>query len=124
MAFLFQQYAFAYHIYNLLRKELQAEQQWLPLAAVCVRFVICSLHKRKLFQEMCALSAYIAGQPATGKPYPQHYMDTAINAYMNYASNQPLLAMRATFFNVGILRAQQKYSEAHEVYVRMASSVK
>lgn len=110
-------------MYNVLRREFQADQLFVPLAGSCVSHALlqslCALICTLRVQEMSALSAYLAGSAATGKPYPQHHIDTAVSSYITYAKKYVLRVYRNTiwYILIGITLLQQSlaYSTRHIV---------
>ncbi|ELW64615.1 Trafficking protein particle complex subunit 8 [Tupaia chinensis] len=69
-------------------------------------------------QEMAAVSAFL--QPGAPRPYPAHYMDTAIQTYRDICKNM-VLAERCVLLSAEILKSQSKYSEAAALLIRLTS---
>lgn len=67
LAFLFHQYESAYNAYHAAKRDFHGDQAWLYCAGA---------------EEMAALSVFMLGKDGP-RPYPAHYFDNAINAYMN-----------------------------------------
>uniref|UniRef100_A0A8C3AI90 Trafficking protein particle complex subunit 8 n=1 Tax=Cyclopterus lumpus TaxID=8103 RepID=A0A8C3AI90_CYCLU len=68
--------------------------------------------------EMAAVSAFLqAGAP---RPYPAHYMDTAIQTYRDVCKNM-VLAERCALLSAEILKSQVKYSDAATLLIKMTS---
>uniref|UniRef100_A0A672YVL8 Trafficking protein particle complex 8 n=1 Tax=Sphaeramia orbicularis TaxID=375764 RepID=A0A672YVL8_9TELE len=68
--------------------------------------------------EMAAVSAFL--QTGAPRPYPAHYMDTAIQTYKDVCKNMAL-AERCTLLSAEILKSQGKYSEAATLLIKMTS---
>uniref|UniRef100_A0A8C2YA37 Trafficking protein particle complex subunit 8 n=1 Tax=Coturnix japonica TaxID=93934 RepID=A0A8C2YA37_COTJA len=69
-------------------------------------------------QEMAAVSAFL--QPGAPRPYPAHYMETAIQTYRDICKNI-VLAERCVLLSAEILKSQSKYSEAAALLIRLTS---
>jgi len=69
---------------------------------------------------MAAVSAFL--QPGAPRPYPAHYMDTAIQTYRDICKNM-VLAERCVLLSAEILKSQSKYSEAAALLIRLTSEV-
>uniref|UniRef100_A0A7N6C2M4 Trafficking protein particle complex 8 n=1 Tax=Anabas testudineus TaxID=64144 RepID=A0A7N6C2M4_ANATE len=68
--------------------------------------------------EMAAVSAFLqAGAP---RPYPAHYMDTAMQTYKDVCKNM-VLAERCALLSAEILKSQGKYSDAATLLIKMTS---
>uniref|UniRef100_A0A8C7XGM6 Trafficking protein particle complex subunit 8 n=1 Tax=Oryzias sinensis TaxID=183150 RepID=A0A8C7XGM6_9TELE len=73
---------------------------------------------RNIISEMAAVSAFLQGGGA--RPYPAHYMDTAIQKYRDDCRNM-VLAERCALLSAEILKNQGKYSEAATLLIKMTS---
>ncbi|KAK2094480.1 Trafficking protein particle complex 8 [Saguinus oedipus] len=69
-------------------------------------------------REMAAVSAFL--QPGAPRPYPAHYMDTAIQTYRDICKNM-VLAERCVLLSAELLKSQSKYSEAAALLIRLTS---
>uniref|UniRef100_A0A1I7ZCP8 Trafficking protein particle complex subunit 8 n=1 Tax=Steinernema glaseri TaxID=37863 RepID=A0A1I7ZCP8_9BILA len=80
LAFLFGLYSYAYPIYHSLRKDFATDQAWLYHAGA---------------SEMAAISKFLSEeQTIVFKDFPDHYMTSAMEYYMN-SCGQNLLAVRS-----------------------------
>nr|XP_046247122.1 trafficking protein particle complex subunit 8 isoform X2 [Scatophagus argus] len=103
LCFLVQHYELAYSCYHTAKKDFLSDQAMLYAAGAL---------------EMAAVSAFLqAGVP---RPYPAHYMDTAIQTYRDVCKNM-MLAERCALFSAEILKSQGKYSEAATLLIKMTS---
>uniref|UniRef100_A0AAQ5YCS0 Trafficking protein particle complex 8 n=1 Tax=Amphiprion ocellaris TaxID=80972 RepID=A0AAQ5YCS0_AMPOC len=68
--------------------------------------------------EMAAVSAFLQG--GAPRPYPAHYMDTAIQTYKDVCKNM-VLAERCALLSAEILKSQGKYSDAATLLIKMTS---
>ncbi|KAF6714900.1 Trafficking protein particle complex subunit 8 [Oryzias melastigma] len=94
LCFLVQHYELAYSCYHTAKKDFLSDQALLYAAGAL---------------EMAAVSAFLQGGGA--RPYPAHYMDTAIQKYRDDCRNM-VLAERCALLSAEILKNQGKYSEA------------
>ena len=94
LCFLCQMYEHAYNYYHSIRKDFSNEQAWLHAAGA---------------SEMAAFSNFM--QLRAQRPYPAHYVDSAIDVYLNNTPDQ-YLALRCTLVSLECLRTQGMYSEA------------
>nr|XP_040041142.1 trafficking protein particle complex subunit 8 isoform X1 [Gasterosteus aculeatus aculeatus] len=103
LCFLVQHYELAYSCYHTAKKDFLSDQAMLYAAGAL---------------EMAAVSAFLqAGAP---RPYPTHYMDTAIQTYRDVCKNM-VLAERCALLSAEILKSQAKYSEAATLLIKMTS---
>ncbi|XP_020502574.2 trafficking protein particle complex subunit 8 [Labrus bergylta] len=103
LCFLVQHYELAYNCYHTAKKDFLSDQAMLYAAGAL---------------EMAAVSAFLqAGAP---RPYPAHYMDTAIQTYRDVCKNM-VLAERCALLSAEILKSQSKYSEAATLLIKMTS---
>ncbi|XP_025115248.1 trafficking protein particle complex subunit 8-like isoform X3 [Pomacea canaliculata] len=102
LAFLFQMYEFAYNTYHAAKKDFNNDHAWLHFAG--------SL-------EMASISIFMQGPPCQ-RPYPHHYMETAISTYLTSCRN-PLYATRATLVSTEILKRRNMFSEAAMQFLKM-----
>ncbi|CAL9696434.1 unnamed protein product [Knipowitschia caucasica] len=103
LCFLVQHYELAYNCYHTAKKDFLSDQAMLYAAGAL---------------EMAAVSAFL--QPGAPRPYPAHYMDTAIQTYKDTCRNM-VLAERCTLLSVEILKSQGKYAEAATLLIKMTS---
>uniref|UniRef100_A0A3B4AGU7 TPPC8 first Ig-like domain-containing protein n=1 Tax=Periophthalmus magnuspinnatus TaxID=409849 RepID=A0A3B4AGU7_9GOBI len=103
LCFLVQHYELAYSCYHTAKKDFLSDQAMLYAAGAL---------------EMAAVSAFL--QPGAPRPYPAHYMDTAIQTYKDTCRNM-VLAERCTLLSVEILKNQGKYAEAATLLIKMTS---
>ncbi|XP_042319107.1 trafficking protein particle complex subunit 8 isoform X3 [Sceloporus undulatus] len=103
LCFLVQHYELAYSCYHTAKKDFLNDQAMLYAAGAL---------------EMAAVSAFL--QPGAPRPYPAHYMDTAIQTYRDICKNM-LLAERCVLLSAEILKSQSKYSEAASLLIRLTS---
>ncbi|XP_072246347.1 trafficking protein particle complex subunit 8 isoform X2 [Leuresthes tenuis] len=103
LCFLIQHYELAYSCYHTAKKDFLSDQAMLYAAGAL---------------EMAAVSAFLhLGAP---RPYPAHYMDTAIQTYRDVCKNM-VLAERCALLSAEILKSQGKYSEAAALLIKMTS---
>ncbi|XP_070688188.1 trafficking protein particle complex subunit 8 [Pempheris klunzingeri] len=103
LCFLVQHYELAYSCYHTAKKDFLSDQAMLYAAGAL---------------EMAAVSAFLqAGAP---RPYPAHYMDTAIQTYRDVCKNM-VLAERCALLSAEILKSQGKYSDAATLLIKMTS---
>uniref|UniRef100_A0A4X1VKN5 Trafficking protein particle complex subunit 8 n=1 Tax=Sus scrofa TaxID=9823 RepID=A0A4X1VKN5_PIG len=103
LCFLVQHYDLAYSCYHTAKKDFLNDQAMLYAAGAL---------------EMAAVSAFL--QPGAPRPYPAHYMDTAIQTYRDICKNM-MLAERCVLLSAEILKSQSKYSEAAALLIRLTS---
>ncbi|KAG9348071.1 hypothetical protein JZ751_004096 [Albula glossodonta] len=103
LCFLVQHYDLAYSCYHTAKKDFLSDQAMLYAAGAL---------------EMAAVSAFL--QPGAPRPYPAHYMDTAIQTYRDVCKNM-VLAERCALLSAEILKSQTKYSEAATLLIKMTS---
>ncbi|MBN3277111.1 TPPC8 protein, partial [Polyodon spathula] len=103
LCFLVQHYDLAYNCYHTAKKDFLNDQAMLYAAGAL---------------EMAAVSAFL--QPGAPRPYPAHYMDTAIQTYRDVCKNM-VQAERCALLSAEILKSQVKYSEAATLLIRMTS---
>ncbi|XP_040926107.1 trafficking protein particle complex subunit 8 isoform X2 [Betta splendens] len=103
LCFLVQHYELAYSCYHTAKKDFLSDQAMLYAAGAL---------------EMAAVSAFL--QAGVARPYPAHYMDTAIQTYREVCKNM-VLAERCTLFSAEILKSQGKYSDAATLLIKMTS---
>ncbi|KAM4629221.1 trafficking protein particle complex subunit 8 isoform 2-T2 [Polymixia lowei] len=103
LCFLVQHYELAYSCYHTAKKDFLSDQAMLYAAGAL---------------EMAAVSAFLqAGAP---RPYPAHYMDTAIQTYRDVCKNM-VLAERCALVSAEVLKSQGKYSDAATLLIKMTS---
>ncbi|XP_048363685.1 trafficking protein particle complex subunit 8 isoform X6 [Sphaerodactylus townsendi] len=103
LCFLVQHYELAYSCYHTAKKDFLNDQAMLYAAGAL---------------EMAAVSAFL--QPGAPRPYPAHYMDTAIQTYRDICKNM-MLAERCVLLSAEILKSQSKYSEAAALLIRLTT---
>uniref|UniRef100_A0A673XVI4 Trafficking protein particle complex subunit 8 n=1 Tax=Salmo trutta TaxID=8032 RepID=A0A673XVI4_SALTR len=103
LCFLVQHYELAYSCYHTAKKDFLSDQAMLYAAGAL---------------EMAAVSAFLQG--GAPRPYPAHYMDTAIQTYRDVCKNK-VLAERCALFSAEVLKSQSKYSDAATLLIKMTS---
>ncbi|XP_052391021.1 trafficking protein particle complex subunit 8 isoform X3 [Carassius gibelio] len=103
LCFLVQHYELAYNCYHTAKKDFLSDQAMLYAAGAL---------------EMAAVAAFL--QSGAPRPYPAHYMDTAIQTYREVCKNM-LLAERCCLLSAEILKSQAKYSDAATLLIKMTS---
>uniref|UniRef100_A0AAR2INL4 Trafficking protein particle complex 8 n=1 Tax=Pygocentrus nattereri TaxID=42514 RepID=A0AAR2INL4_PYGNA len=103
LCFLVQHYELAYSCYHTAKKDFLSDQAMLYAAG--------SL-------EMAAVSAFL--QSGAPRPYPAHYMETAIQTYRDVCKNM-VLAERCALLSAEVLKSQAKYSDAATLLIKMTS---
>ncbi|KAG9478979.1 hypothetical protein GDO78_012579 [Eleutherodactylus coqui] len=103
LCFLIQHYDLAYSCYHTAKKDFLNDQAMLYAAGAL---------------EMAAVSAFL--QPGAPRPYPAHYMDTAIQTYRDICKNM-VLAERCVLLSAEILKSQVKYSDSAGLLIRLTS---
>ncbi|XP_056336696.1 trafficking protein particle complex subunit 8 isoform X1 [Danio aesculapii] len=103
LCFLVQHYELAYNCYHTAKKDFLSDQAMLYAAGAL---------------EMAAVAAFL--QSGAQRPYPAHYMDTAIQTYRDVCKNM-LLAERCCLLSAEILKSQTKYSDAATLLIKMTS---
>uniref|UniRef100_A0A3P8NSY0 Trafficking protein particle complex 8 n=1 Tax=Astatotilapia calliptera TaxID=8154 RepID=A0A3P8NSY0_ASTCA len=103
LCLLVQHYDLAYSCYHTAKKDFLSDQAMLYAAGAL---------------EMAAVSAFLQG--GASRPYPAHYMDTAIQTYRDVCKNM-VLAERCALLSAEILKSQGKYSEAATLLIKMTS---
>uniref|UniRef100_A0A8D0GHK1 Trafficking protein particle complex subunit 8 n=1 Tax=Sphenodon punctatus TaxID=8508 RepID=A0A8D0GHK1_SPHPU len=103
LCFLVQHYELAYSCYHTAKKDFLNDQAMLYAAGAL---------------EMAAVSVFL--QPGAPRPYPAHYMDTAIQTYRDICKNM-MLAERCVLLSAEILKSQSKYSDAAALLIRLTS---
>uniref|UniRef100_A0A8C2A462 Trafficking protein particle complex 8 n=1 Tax=Cyprinus carpio TaxID=7962 RepID=A0A8C2A462_CYPCA len=103
LCFLVQHYELAYNCYHTAKKDFLSDQAMLYAAGAL---------------EMAAVAAFL--QSGAPRPYPAHYMDTAIQTYREVCKNM-LLAERCCILSAEILKSQAKYSDAATLLIKMTS---
>lgn len=68
MAFLFGMYPFSHQLYQSIKKDFSNDQAWLYHAGAL---------------EMAALTLYLSSNQLSPKQFPLHYLDNALNYYLN-----------------------------------------
>ena len=101
--FLCQMYEQAYGYYHSIKKDFSNEQAWLHAAGA---------------SEMAALSNFM--QLRAQRTYPAHYVDTAIDTYLNN-STDPYLVVRCALVSLECLRTQGMYAEAASQLKKLTS---
>ncbi|GAA6065630.1 trafficking protein particle complex subunit 8 isoform X1, partial [Tachysurus ichikawai] len=105
LCFLVQHYELAYNCYHTAKKDFLSDQAMLYAAGAL---------------EMAALSAFL--QSGAPRPYPAHYMETAIQTYRDVCKNM-VLAERCALLSAEVLKSQAKYAEAAALLIKMTSEV-
>ncbi|KAI4892506.1 hypothetical protein NFI96_018306 [Prochilodus magdalenae] len=103
LCFLVQHYELAYSCYHTAKKDFLSDQAMLYAAGAL---------------EMAAVSAFL--QSGAPRPYPAHYMETAIQTYRDVCKNM-VLAERCALLSAEVLKSQAKYSEAATLLIKMTS---
>uniref|UniRef100_A0A673VYZ7 Trafficking protein particle complex subunit 8 n=1 Tax=Salmo trutta TaxID=8032 RepID=A0A673VYZ7_SALTR len=103
LCFLVQLYDLAYSCYHTAKKDFLSDQAMLYAAGAL---------------EMAAVSAFL--QVGAPRPYPAHYMDTAIQTYRDVSKNM-ILAERCALLSAEVLKSQAKYSDAATLLIKMTS---
>ncbi|XP_062858255.1 trafficking protein particle complex subunit 8 isoform X2 [Trichomycterus rosablanca] len=103
LCFLVQHYELAYSCYHTAKKDFLSDQAMLYAAGAL---------------EMAALSAFL--QSGAPRPYPAHYMETAIQTYRDVCKNM-VLAERCALLSAEVLKSQAKYSDAAALLIKMTS---
>ncbi|CAH2285036.1 trafficking particle complex subunit 8 isoform X1 [Pelobates cultripes] len=103
LCFLVQHYDLAYSCYHTAKKDFLGDQAMLYAAGAL---------------EMAAVSAFL--QSGATRPYPSHYMDTAIQTYRDICKNM-ILAERCVLLSAEILKSQSKYSDAAALLIRQTN---
>ncbi|XP_035987526.1 LOW QUALITY PROTEIN: trafficking protein particle complex subunit 8 [Fundulus heteroclitus] len=103
LCFLVQHYELAYSCYHTAKKDFLSDQAMLYAAGAL---------------EMAAVSAFLQG--GAPRPYPGHYMETAIQTYRDVCKSM-VLAERCALLSAEILKSQGKYSEAATLLIKMTS---
>uniref|UniRef100_UPI003AAD2883 trafficking protein particle complex subunit 8 n=1 Tax=Centroberyx gerrardi TaxID=166262 RepID=UPI003AAD2883 len=103
LCFLVQHYELAYSCYHTAKKDFLSDQAMLYAAGAL---------------EMAAVSAFL--QTGAPRPYPAHYMDTAIQTYRDVCKNM-VLAERCALLSAEVLKSQGKYSDAATLLIKMTS---
>ncbi|KAM6962723.1 trafficking protein particle complex subunit 8 [Aplochiton taeniatus] len=103
LCFLVQHYELAYSCYHTAKKDFLSDQAMLYAAGAL---------------EMAAVAAFL--QPGAPRPYPAHYMDTAIQTYRDVCKNM-VLAERCALLSAEVLKSQAKYSDAATLLIKMTS---
>ncbi|KAI5619859.1 trafficking protein particle complex subunit 8 isoform X1 [Silurus asotus] len=103
LCFLVQHYELAYNCYHTAKKDFLSDQAMLYAAGAL---------------EMAAISAFL--QSGAPRPYPAHYMETAIQTYRDVCKNM-ILAERCSLLSAEVLKSQGKYSEAAALLIKMTS---
>ncbi|XP_028258909.1 trafficking protein particle complex subunit 8 [Parambassis ranga] len=103
LCFLVQHYELAYSCYHTAKKDFLSDQAMLYAAGAL---------------EMAAVSAFL--QSGAPRPYPAHYMDTAIQTYKDVCKNM-VLGERCALLSAEILKSQGKYSDAATLLIKMTS---
>ncbi|XP_076470015.1 trafficking protein particle complex subunit 8-like [Babylonia areolata] len=102
LAFLFQMYEFAYNTYHAAKKDFNNDHAWLHFAGAL---------------EMASIAVFMQGVTCQ-RPYPNHYMETAVSTYLTSCRNPPY-AMRATLISTEILKRRNMYSDAAMQFLKM-----
>lgn len=103
LCFLVQHYELAYNCYHTAKKDFLSDQAMLYAAGAL---------------EMAAVSAFL--QSGAPRPYPAHYMETAIQTYRDVCKNM-VLAERCALLSAEVLKSQAKYSDAATLLIKMTS---
>ncbi|KAJ8276838.1 hypothetical protein GJAV_G00068480 [Gymnothorax javanicus] len=103
LCLLVQHYDLAYSCYHTAKKDFLSDQAMLYAAGAL---------------EMAAVAAFL--HPNNPRPYPAHYMDTAIQTYRDVCKNM-VLAERCALLSSEILKSQAKYSDAATLLIKMTS---
>ncbi|XP_048577205.1 trafficking protein particle complex subunit 8 isoform X2 [Nematostella vectensis] len=100
LAFLVQNYDLAYTCYHAAKRDFNSEHVWFYFAGAL---------------EMAAISVFMGGLQ---RPYPSHYMETAISTYLT-ACRQHMFAIRATLLSTEALKAKNIPLDAALQFMRM-----
>lgn len=100
LAFLVQNYEFAYNSYHTAKRDFNHEHAWFYFAGAL---------------EMAAISTFMASNQ---RPFPTHYMETSITTYLN-ACRQHQFAIRATLLSTETLKSRNIYLDAAMQFMRM-----
>lgn len=103
LAFLFQNYEFAFSNYYAAKRDLSKEQSPAFYAGIL---------------EMCCLSNFMQESTAT-KPYPAQYMDEAIGTYIS-PGRLPTFAIRCALMSTEILKSKDMYDQAVQQFIRVS----
>lgn len=103
LCFLVQHYEMAFSCYHTAKKDFLSDTAMIYAAGAL---------------EMAAVSAFL--QSPAPRPYPAHYMDTAMQTYRETCKNM-VLAERCVLLSAEILKSQGKYSEAATILIKMTS---
>lgn len=95
LAFLAQHYTLAFPLYQSLKKDFANDAAWLHYAGAL---------------EMAAITAFLLGPQQTSRPYPAHYMESALSCYAS-TCKRPLLAGRAALVSAVLLHSLGMASE-------------
>lgn len=102
LAFLFQMYDFAYHTYQTAKRDFNNDHAWLHYAGAL---------------EMACITLFMQDN---GRPYPHHYMESAVTTYLATCRN-PQLAARGTLISTEALKSKGMYAEAALQFIKMTS---
>ncbi|CAF3933295.1 unnamed protein product [Adineta steineri] len=103
LAFLFQNYEFAYNNYYAAKRDLSRDQAPTFYAGVL---------------EMCCLSNFMQESSAS-KAYPAQYMDEAIDIY-SLACRLPIFATRCVLMSTEILKSKEAYDQAVQQFLKLS----
>ncbi|XP_050396209.1 trafficking protein particle complex subunit 8 isoform X1 [Patella vulgata] len=104
LAFLFQMFEFAYQTYHTAKRDFNNDHAWLHLAGTL---------------EMASLSIFMQGNQAQ-RPYPHHYMESAITTYIATCRN-PQFATRATLTSTDALKSRGMFREAAMQFLKLTN---
>uniref|UniRef100_T1J0M8 Trafficking protein particle complex subunit 8 n=1 Tax=Strigamia maritima TaxID=126957 RepID=T1J0M8_STRMM len=102
LAFMFQHYELAYQAFHAAKQDFNSDQAWLHYAGAL---------------EMAALAIFMLGSNSQ-RPYPIHYMENAVNTYLNICK-LPHFATRCTLLSSECLKSKNLFSEAAMQLIKM-----
>ena len=109
--FMLRLYKQANGCFQLCKKDFQADEAWNYYAGAA---------------EMAALSHFLAFEPSSGsggKKYPAHYMEDAIQKYLQICA-MPEFAVRATLLDALCLKYLGSLTDAASRYIRMTNEAR
>lgn len=104
LAFLFHLYDFAYQTYHTAKRDFNNDHAWLHYAGAL---------------EMACIAIFMLGS-LSQRPYPYHYMESAITTYLQSCKNHHY-AVRATLVSTEALKNRGMYNEAAMQFIKMMS---
>ncbi|CAF0737248.1 unnamed protein product [Didymodactylos carnosus] len=104
LAFLFQDYEYAFNSYYAAKRDLSNAQAPTFYSGVL---------------EMCCLSNFMQGPATASKSYSTSYMDEAIDTYSNVC-RLPIFATRCVLMSTEILKAKDMYDSAVQQFLKLS----